>query len=393
MKLTLSCLLTMAVMLSLTTGCTETNSNADNHPKLEFVDGELIPAEACGTCHQDIYSFWKGSVHATSAQNDNFLETLQEVTSLAGEEKKALCLTCHAPSSVLTGNLDLDDPLNAEGIGCDFCHSLTGTDLAQTESPFVLEVSEVKFGPVKDASSTGHEVGYSEFHNDSRHCAGCHEYTTPNGVSLLTTYTEWEDYKEGGGTKSCQNCHMPLVMANVVDPKIKRVEHSFVNLHSMPGGHSRDQLTKSLRLKIMEMTKGEKGLAVKVQVTNEGAGHMVPTGSPSRKVILTVSVTAEGEEPVAEERVYQRMVADADGEPIRTDARLFLDSASVIGDTRIAPGEVRAEDFLLKVALEKNLEIRATLKYVFSPHDRPETATELSFFSETRRMMSSWTRY
>jgi hypothetical protein len=185
---------------------------------------------------------------------------------------------------------------------------------------------------------------------------------------------------------------MPLVLANVVDPKVKRVEHSFVNLHSMPGGHSRDQLTKSLRLRIMEMEKTSKGLVVKVKLSNSGAGHMVPTGSPSRKVILNLDVTPAEGEAQHDERIYQRIIGDDAGNPILSDAELFLHSSQVLSDSRLAPGEERVEEFLLPVPDNQNLKVEATLTYVYSPHNRPETEDRLDFFTETRRLVSNWSR-
>ena len=302
-------------------------------------------------------------------------------------------LTCHAPGILVGDNANLSDPVVQDGIGCDFCHSLQGIRLDSPEHPFVLEVTSVKLGnPVRDASSTGHDVAYSEFHLSALFCAGCHEYRNKNGVEILSTYSEWKGYEEAGGDQTCQGCHMPLVLANVVDPKIMRAESSFVNLHLMPGGHSRDQLAKSTRLKIMEVSKSKDQLYVSVQLQNAGAGHRVPTGSPSRKVLLSLDVQAEGSPVSRQERLFQRVVVDADQQPILKDSRIFLEAAAIQSDNRLVPGEKRLEDFQFQIPEDKNIEIQATLTYLYSPHNRVETETRIDFFTEKRELLSSWTR-
>ena len=186
---------------------------------------------------------------------------------------------------------------------------------------------------------------------------------------------------------------MPLVLASVVDPKVKRVEGSFVNLHKMPGGHSRDQLTKSLRLRIIELKKSEEAVYVKVQLKNSGAGHAVPTGSPSRKVVLSLRAETSGQaEPIRAQKVYQRLVLDSEGQPILKDSRLIIDGVKVASDNRIGPGEERIEEFFLPVSGDGNYTIRATLTYLYSPHNRPETETRIDFFSEERKLLAHWKR-
>ncbi|RMG45352.1 MAG: hypothetical protein D6723_18490 [Acidobacteria bacterium] len=361
-------------------------------PKIEFVPGQFVSAKKCGACHKDIYRAWRQSLHAAATEDPIFRKSYEDALELTHGQAKRLCLTCHAPTVVVTGDYDLTQPVTREGINCDFCHSLKGTDFSQPQSPFVLDVGATKYGPVPDAASTGHQVAYSPFHTTALHCAGCHQYRNAHGVELLSTYAEWEQYTERGGTKTCQQCHMPQVLANIVDPKVKRVEGAFVNLHLMPGGHSRDQLVKSLRLRIMEMTRTPKGLRVKVKVKNVGAGHMVPTGSPTRKVILNLDVSTGSGRRFHADRLYQRIVLDERGRPIRKDSRMFTEARRIERDTRLAPGEERIEEFLLPVPASENAKVTATLTYFYSPHDRPETETRIDFMTETKQLLARWER-
>lgn len=357
-----------------------------------FHAGRFTSARQCGTCHRDIYMAWRGSQHARAAENPIFRESHAEAVRTFGESTARLCFMCHAPTVVLTGDYALAQEVTREGVTCDFCHSLKGTDLQRPENPFLLDVGETKYGPIPDAASTGHRVAFSEFHTGSLQCAGCHQYRNAHGVPILSTYSEWEQYRQLGGDKECQHCHMPQVLANIVDPKVKRVHGAFVNLHTMPGGHSRDQLVRALDMRILEAQRLPGALRVRVQLRNVGAGHAVPTGSPTRKVILRVDVVTESGQRVWRERIYQRRVLDGRGEEIRRDSLLFTEARAIASDTRLAPAERRVEEFLLPVPAVENLTVTATLIYLYSPHERPETETRIEFLSERKELFSRWVR-
>jgi hypothetical protein len=372
----------------VTGGC----RRSETSPPVVFEAGRFTSARQCGTCHRDIYMAWQGSQHARALENPIFRESYSEARHLAGEAAIRLCLMCHAPTVVLTGDYALAREVTREGVTCDFCHSLRGTDLHQREHPFLLDVGATKYGPIRDAASTGHRVAFSEFHLSSLQCAGCHEYQNERGIPILSTYSEWEQYRQRGGDKECQHCHMPQVLANIVDPKVKRIRGAFVNLHTMPGGHSRDQLVRALEMRILEVQRVPRGLRVKVRLRNVGAGHAVPTGSPTRKVILRVEAETEGGQRARQERVYQRLLLDAHGVEIRRDSLLFTAARAIARDTRLAPAEERVEEFWLPLSAEGNLTITATLTYLYSPHDRPETETRIEFLSERKELLTRWVR-
>ncbi len=357
-----------------------------------FPAGRFTSARQCGTCHRDIYAAWRGSQHARAAENPIFRESYEEAAKIAGDAVARLCFMCHAPTVVLTSDYALAQEVTREGVTCDFCHSLTGTDLERREHPFLLDVGATKYGPIRDAASTGHRVAFSEFHLSSFQCAGCHEYRNAHGVPILSTYSEWEQYRQRGGDKECQHCHMPQVLANIVDPKVKRVRGAFVNLHAMPGGHARDQLVRALEMRIMEAHRTPRGLRVKIRLRNVGAGHAVPSGSPMRKVILRVEVVTESGRRVQQERIYQRVVLDKRGAAIRRDSLLFTEARAIARDTRLAPAEERVEEFLLPISVDENLTLTAALIYLYSPHERPETETRIEFLSEKKELFSRWVR-
>jgi hypothetical protein len=373
-------------------GCGGTSTDQEQIAPLDLTPGQLTASQRCGSCHKDIYAVWRSSIHARAASTPVFLEAYDEAVKQTGDTARQLCLRCHAPSSVVTGNLVLSESFNQEGVNCDFCHSLVGLNPANPLAPFKLDVGGAKYGPVKDAQPKGHPVAYSEFHTSAEHCEACHEYQNPAGVPLLSTYSEWLDYRKGGGERTCQECHMPLVVASVVDPKVLRTRNAFVNLHSMPGGHSLAQLVKALRLRIEGVRRDGDKVHVKLSLKNSGAGHAVPTGSPTRKILLDVTATAGNGVVAKQQYTFQKVALDAESKPIMDDARMFLATARIGDDTRIAPGEERTIETSFTLPENENVEVRATLTYLYSPHNRPETETRLEFLSEKKQLVVAYTR-
>ncbi len=369
-------------------GAISCRSSEPEPEPLVFEPGQFISAQRCGACHKDIYTAWNASLHARAYQDRIFQASYAEVSESQKAEAARTCLTCHAPTALIGNDIEARRAVTREGVTCDFCHSLNDIRLSGPQ-PFDVRLSRVKLGPVKDAASNAHGVQFSAFHTTSRHCAGCHQFTNRNGLELLSTFKEWETYREKGGTKTCQECHMPVVAANIVDPRVKRVEGAFVNLHEMPGGHSLHQLNKSLRMRILGLDRTPKGLRAQVMVHNVGAGHSVPTGIPTRKVILTLEVQI-GDQKFEDKRTYERVILDEAGNPLRRDTEVFLQGRSAKTDTRLAPLEERVEEFFLPIPAEGNAQVTATLTYLYSPQDRKETETRIDFWKEKRELATNW---
>ncbi len=379
------CLLSCLIAFLASAAC---GSSEPEPAPLVIEPGRFIAAEKCGNCHKDIYGAWRGSLHARAYEDKIFQVSYTEALALDKQEAERICMTCHAPTSMVSNNTKGQPELSREGVTCDFCHSLTNTHLARA-NPFELRVGRVKLGPVRDAASHAHGVEFSPFHTSSLHCAGCHQFNNRHGLGVLETYAEWEQYKQKGGNKTCQECHMPVVAANIVDPKVKRVEGAFVNLHDMPGGHSLHQLNKSLRMRIVDLERTSKGLNVKVKVSNVGAGHHVPTGIPTRKVLLRV--TAEnGGKVFEDERVFTRVILDKEGKELPSDSQVFINGVGVEKDTRIGPLEERTEQFTFKVPLAGNVEVKASLTYLYSPHNSKDTEIRIEFWKERKQLLNQW---
>ena len=343
----------------------------------------ISSGELCGRCHRDILRAWKTSSHATALEDPIFLDALDLATEEVGAKARTSCLGCHAPTVQYSGDVRLQQKVSWEGVTCDFCHSVKAASVDPVPR-LRVEFDGIKTGPLKDAVPLAHGVAFSAVHTSSLLCAGCHEYRNPQGLAVLTTYSEWQNSQyagpHGGKASGCQECHMSAGAANVVDPKVQRVKHTMVNLHQMPGGHSIDQLNKAVTARL-NIARDNDNLQVKVDLTNRGAGHMVPTGSPLRKLLLEVQVSASDGKTYREQRTYQRTVVDSQGKEVSREHEVFLRASRATADNRLKPGEMRAESFRFAVPRGSSAHVRAVLWYYYSPLARTEQQMKVSFLS------------
>jgi hypothetical protein len=179
---------------------------------------------------------------------------------------------------------------------------------------------------------------------------------------------------------------MPVVMANVVDPRVKRDPREFINLHRMPGGHAPDQLARAITLDWDEVRRASGTVRVRLLVSNTGSGHRVPTGMPSRKLVLEVEVETAGGKLYKDQAIYRKIVVDAEGREILRDGEMFTHAAGVRTDTRILPGEQRQAGFSFLIPSNERAELTARLVYEFSPLG-PEGATERIIFKTIRQSL------
>ena len=129
--------------------------------KIALSEKGFTSAETCGKCHIQIYQSWKESMHANAVRDPIFEAAYMMAFYKKGAAAAKLCLRCHAPASIVTGDFSLDKGLNTEGITCDFCHSIKDARLEREENPFALEVGKVKLGPNIKGDVKIHDVAYS----------------------------------------------------------------------------------------------------------------------------------------------------------------------------------------------------------------------------------------
>ncbi len=340
-------------------------------------------AEYCGNCHRAIEEGWKQSVHSQAMESRLFQDALQMANADLGPQARAVCLGCHAPTIAATGDLELVRKVTWEGITCDYCHSIRSVNMSGVNPKAVVVYNNVKEGPWKGITSPAHGTAYSPVHTSSVLCATCHQYKNSLGFPVLTTYSEWKNGPYPAEHKGCQSCHMYRVEGAVVDPRVKMTPNAGINLHEMPGSHSLTQLNKAIRGKLAVSHDGGQ-LQVEVDVTNQGAGHMVPTGSPLRKLILEVSAFPFGGTPLHQKRVFTRVVADQHGRILNREDLVFMRAAKVVSDTRLAPGKTKKESFTFKVPQGIRSTVQADFYYFYSPSAATKAQQEVKFLSFTQ---------
>jgi hypothetical protein len=305
-------------------------------------------ARECASCHKAIHSYWSESAHA-QAVGQPFRDALEAAVG-ASSDKDAVrqgCVSCHAPTALVTGDDALQGAVAKEAVTCDFCHTVTAVDLDKAR-PFQTEPGRRKLGPLQFAKSPFHDTVYSPLHKASPLlCAGCHEYRNPRGVAVLSDYSEWKKSAYPARGMLCQECHMPVVPGTTVREGLASDQRQ-INLHRMVGGSGYAQIRRGLDLKIASTSLSGASAEVDVVVTNAGVGHSVPGGLSTKAIALTVGVlSASGEIQHPLERVYHRTLVDGDGRIVSTVPDIFLRAASVGEDTRLAPGEQRTERFTI----------------------------------------------
>lgn len=242
-----------------------------------------LSAESCKNCHQAEYDDWSRSKHREAFTNPHF----QEGFLL---EKADRCVYCHAP---LQAQFDeykgkSKTQLLNEGVNCAACHIRDG-----------------KFWSGQDSSDIWHQTEKNDLFKSSKYCAGCHQFNldhTVNGRTEVTdlnaqnTFREWESYQQKGGTKTCQQCHMP-------DGR-----------HLFQGAHTIEMLKSSISLQVV---RSKNILLFRFQSQN--VGHNVPTGDVFRNFQLQVSKDGKNFETVHFfGKKYEIEVSEEDGKMRQT---------------------------------------------------------------------------
>lgn len=281
------------------------------HP-LRIAAGEPgLSASGCTVCHAKEGREWARSRHRYAYSNEIFLLGYTQ-------EPSARCIGCHAPlveqareledaQEGLRGTVAAVPPgaLVHEGITCAVCHVRDGAVLT-----------------ARPVSGAMHAVTPLPELRDSRFCANCHQFRFTRrgkhgrselGSPMQTTYDEWQAYLEGGGSKTCQDCHMPG------------------GSHAFLGAHDEETLQGALRMEVDECQS-------RVRVWTVDVGHQLPTGDVFRRLTLDVRLRSGevrrlavfGRRFASTEELGRHLVEDTSLHPGRTEeVEIPTDAASV----------------------------------------------------------------
>ncbi len=378
-----------------------------------FELSRFVKPAICGSCHDEIYKQWQGSMHNLSHKDTLYREVAwHDVTGLTDPDEISeaeLCVKCHTPIGYITGLLtktsDYQKKLPAiaeEGIQCDYCHSMTGAR-RNYNSFYKLDPGQgeenpgTKRGPFDDSTADYHKTAYSKFHTRAEICGACHDVRHHvYGTVLESPYQEWKKgpYAEKGIV--CQDCHMYQRPGQPATGSTERAknpgyaalggpERGHIFTHYFTGGNS---FMPSLFGNIVQKKLAEERLqnaatvmiegvpeksSVKITVMNIGAGHSIPTGlTHVRQMWLEVRAYSPGGVTLlhsgALDRsgyldpsaiVFNTVFGDGSGKPVKNIAK----AREILRDFRIAPKKGISVSYRIPGVSGKSVVIEAKLWY------------------------------
>ena len=323
---------------------------------------------SCAKCHLDIYNYWKESLHAQALDDHIFQAAYMLALKEKGDGIRKTCLGCHAPTTAFTDDSMEKLPITAEAVTCDFCHRISEIDISSGTAKVTLTSGDEKYGPLEPTDSEkSHPSVRSELFTDSKLCATCHQWSNAQGVPIFDTYREWLDGPYSKKGVHCQNCHMPLVEGSLVTGGARNPGKK-INSHNLSGGHSIVQVASAADVRVASVTYVPGGLRAIVEVTNKGSGHMIPTGIPSRELLLEVQlVDSKGIVRETAKHIFMNVIVDKQHRELTADADIIIDGAMISKDNRIPPGETVAIPFHFAASSKTRYMVKATLSYRYTP--------------------------
>lgn len=272
---------------------------------------ESLSADGCAGCHQDFYDEWQTTIHS-QAWTDPYFQVDFEFD---GAQQN--CLNCHIPldnqqENLVTGfrdtdrwdpilepNPDFDAELQQEGVTCTACHLRDGKLVG------VLG-TETDAHPVKTLS------------DPNQICVRCHVVSGERWDTFFKfppcgTVAEIQaTHKKEGGTGSsgeivrsdtaalgCVECHMPKVERALVEGGPVRT----VRRHLWRGGHDPSMVKGGLDVEFDELAADGKNRRFQLTITNTGAAHYLPTGTPDRHLVVSLRLL-DGQGSVLDEQTH-----------------------------------------------------------------------------------------
>ncbi len=120
------------------------------------------------------------------------------------------------------------------------------------------------------------------------------------------------------------------------------------------------------------MVRTSGGVEVEVAVENRAAGHWIPTGMPSRRIVLDVATWFD-EESHSRTFSFGRRVVDAAGDRLHRVGEMILYGAEVVADTRLRPNQRRTFSYTLPAptGVETTLVVRLRYESTETPDAPP----------------------
>lgn len=88
---------------------------------------EFQSSYTCIECHPDRYEEWTRSTHALAVSDPVFEASYMRALK-SDPQYREYCLSCHSPITRASKDFNLTKSISIEGVGCTFCHSVTGVE-------------------------------------------------------------------------------------------------------------------------------------------------------------------------------------------------------------------------------------------------------------------------
>jgi ribosomal protein S14/ribosomal protein L40E len=345
------------------------HAGQDNTVERTSTQREYVSAVLCRECHQNIYAQWEKSMHAHATNDPIFEASYAQAYVKTGGAAKKICLRCHAPTTMHTGDYEQKLDITHEGVTCDFCHSVIDVNLSNLQDPFIS--NPVTTGPIADrgVDCPFHLRKRPDPTTTSEFCAGCHEYTGADGVSLMETYTEWKESPYAKQRIQCHDCHTPHSEGMVREQSRVKFREAMARGYAPSGVLSFEEGTRAIDTRILNVEREGGSVSVVVQLTNVGSGHKVPTGIPARSLVLICEIrTLPDGKTMTRQKMYKKKVVDQQtGKEFVEDSDLMIKPGRIDEDNRLGPFETRTEKFKFMVDPGKDISIKAYLNVVYQP--------------------------
>jgi len=248
---------------------------------------ETLLASDCGKCHADIYREWQGSMHAQA-----WTDPYYQVDAIF-DGSQQICLNCHVPlqdqqenlvlgfkdkarfKPVLKPNPNFNRELQQEGVTCVVCHVRDGVIVGPYGSSDAPH-------PTRQDTTLAEGIGV---------CSKCH---VVSGDLWDTFYRippcgTLDEIREGDRKVNCAGCHMPVTERPAATGSLPRRGR----MHLWRGGHDREMVRKGLKIEShIDLQSDLVGRAT-LTLTNTGADHYLPTGTPDRHLTVEFTIRAQ----------------------------------------------------------------------------------------------------
>ncbi len=270
---------------------------------------DALRASTCGACHREIYAEWKTSIHS-QAWTDPYFRVDWKF-----DESQQICKNCHIPldrqqehkvlgfrdteklKPILADNPDFDAKLQHEGVTCAACHFKDGKILGvngNLDAPHPVE----KLANANEICLRCHIVQGARWDTFYRYppCgtaaeieAGAGRWQGRSGELTVRNVSEL----------GCVQCHMPVVERALVEGGPVREGRR----HLWRGGHDPAMVKQALDIRFAEIgADAADRRAFALTLTNVGAAHYLPTGTPDRYLSVRLRVLDRDGHPLEEEQ-------------------------------------------------------------------------------------------